>query len=158
MTRKPGGVPTMFVGGIGRGHTKVRQRMCQLLESDAAPVLLDDTARRFLAEARKAYLARNLSQDFVIDQGREVLILTWLGCATNEALACLLRSRGLKAAPTGPGTEVHQDGRTINAILEVLMDAATDEPPALDVLLEDAANLQKEKWDWALPAALLRKD
>ena len=68
MTRKPGGVPTMFVGGIGRGHTKVRQRMCQLLESDEAPVLLDDTARRFLAEARKAYLARNLSQDFVIDQ------------------------------------------------------------------------------------------
>lgn len=110
VTRKPGGVPTMFVGGIGRGQTKVRQRMCQLLESDAAPVLLDDTARRFLAEARKAYLARNLSQDFVIDQGREVLILIWLGCATNEALACLLRSRGLKAAPTGPGTEVHQDG------------------------------------------------
>lgn len=157
VTRTSGGIPPMFVGGVGRVHTKVRQRMRLLLESDEVPVFLDDTARRFLAEARKAYAARNLSQDCVIDQGREALILTWLGDITNEALACLLRSRGLKAAPSGPGIEVQKDGRTIDWILDVLIDAATDEPPPLDVLLEDAANLQKEKWDWALPDALLRK-
>jgi ATP-dependent Lhr-like helicase len=32
-----------------------------------------------------------------------------------------------------------------------------DEPPPLDMLLADVRNLQREKWDWALPDGLLRK-
>ena len=32
-----------------------------------------------------------------------------------------------------------------------------DEPPPLDLLLADVKNLQREKWDWALPDHLLRK-
>ena len=31
------------------------------------------------------------------------------------------------------------------------------EPPPLDLLLENVQNLQREKWDWALPDGLLRK-
>ena len=32
-----------------------------------------------------------------------------------------------------------------------------DELPPLDMLLADVRNLQREKWDWALPDGLLRK-
>lgn len=32
-----------------------------------------------------------------------------------------------------------------------------DESPPLDMLLADVKNLQREKWDWTLPDALLRK-
>ena len=157
VTRTSGGVPPMFNGGVGRTHTRVRQRMRLLLESNEMPVFLDPVAQRFLSEARQAYLARNLSTEFVIDQGREVLILTWLGDASNEALACLLRSRGIAAAPAGPGIEVQKDQRSIDEVLDILMDSAMGEQPTLEELLGDVSNLQREKWDWALPGSLLRK-
>lgn len=53
--------------------------------------------------------------------------------------------------------EVRLDGRSVREVLDVLGDAAVDEPPSLHVLLQDAKNLEREKWDWALPPELLRK-
>lgn len=53
--------------------------------------------------------------------------------------------------------EVHKSGHTAEEILAVLQDAAVDEIPSLDLLLENVQNLQREKWDWALPDGLLRK-
>ena len=46
---------------------------------------------------------------------------------------------------------------TTQDILDVLADTAVDETPPLDMLLADVKNLQREKWDWALPAPLLRR-
>jgi len=34
---------------------------------------------------------------------------------------------------------------------------AAEEVPPLSILLADVKNLQREKWDWALPDWLLRK-
>lgn len=157
VTRASGGVPPMFTGGVGRTHTRVRQRMRQLLESDEIPVFLDDVARRFLNEARQAYATRNFAREFVIDQGREVLILTWLGDASNEALACLLRRCGFTASSDGPGVEVQKGEHTTDVILDRLLNIAIEQRPPLDSLLENVSNLQREKWDWALPDDLLRK-
>ncbi len=41
--------------------------------------------------------------------------------------------------------------------MDALIDAAVDEIPPLDMLLENVENLQREKWDWALSDGLLRK-
>jgi ATP-dependent Lhr-like helicase len=152
-----GGVPPLFSGGGGRTHTRVRQRMRQVLEDYAVPLYLDDTARRFLAEARDCYKRMDLANQFVVNQGAEVLLLTWLGDAANEAIACLLIRRGYTAIPSGPGVEVLKGRHTTDEILDALMDAAIDEPPPLDMLLMDVQNLQREKWDWVLPDGLLRK-
>jgi ATP-dependent Lhr-like helicase len=157
VTRTSGGVPPMFSGGLGRTHTKVRQRMRQLLESDETPAFLDEVACRFLTEARKMYSSRGLVDSPIIDQGGEVQILTWLGDATNEAIACLLKRRGYIATPAGPGVEVMKGEQSTDDIVDALIDAGIDEPPPLDMLLEDASNLQREKWDWVLPDDLLRK-
>ncbi len=157
VSRAAGGAPPLFSGGAGRTHTRVRQRMRQLLEGDELPSYLDEVARRFLAEGRANYRARGLSDAYVLDQGREVLLLTWLGDAANEAMACLLRRRGFVAAPAGPGVEVLKGQATLEDIVDVLFDAGLDEVPPLDVLLADTRNLQREKWDWALPDRLLRK-
>ena len=51
----------------------------------------------------------------------------------------------------GRGVEVRKDGHTTEEVLDALGDAAVDDPPPLDALLQDAKNLQREKWDWALP-------
>lgn len=157
VTRTSGGVPPLFSGGVGRTHTRVRQRMRQLLESCELPSFLDETAKRFLAEAQEFYARMDLANKVVLDQGREVLLLTWLGDSANEAIACLLIRRGFTATPSGPGVEVHKGEHTTEEILDALIDAGIDEPPPLDMLLADVKNLQREKWDWALPEGLMRK-
>ena len=92
-----------------------------------------------------------------MDQGSEVLLLTWLGDAANEALACILIRRAFTATAGGPGVEVFKGQYATQDILDVLADTGVDETPPLDMLLADVANLQREKWDWALPPSLLRK-
>lgn len=157
VTRARGGVPPLFSGGVGRMHTRVRQRMRELLESSEVPIYLDDVAKRFLAEARRNYATRELGKTFVVNQGAEVLLLTWLGDAANEALACLLRRVGFTASAAGPGVEVMKGEHTLEDVLDALIDAGMDDPPPLDILLDDTTNLKVEKWDWALPDGLLRK-
>jgi ATP-dependent helicase Lhr and Lhr-like helicase len=157
VTRAKGGVPPMFSGGIGRTHTKVRQRMRELLEGVDVPAFLDEAARKFLIEARDAYARDSLSSQFLLDHGREVVLLTWLGDAANEAIACLLIRHGFVAAPSGPGVEVIKGERSTQDLLDALGDIALDECPPLDILLANVKNLAREKWDWALPDALLRK-
>jgi ATP-dependent Lhr-like helicase len=110
-----------------------------------------------LEEARKSYADRGLSSVCSVDQGRELVLLTWLGDSANEAIAALLNCRGFVATSGGPGVEVRLDGRSAQEVLDVLGDAAVDEPPPLDILLQDAKNLEREKWDWALPPELLRE-
>jgi ATP-dependent Lhr-like helicase len=85
------------------------------------------------------------------------MLMTWRGDAANEAVACLLISRGLVAFPSGPGVEVVKGKRSTQGILDALADIAAADTPPLDVLLADVKNLAREKWDWALPDALLRK-
>lgn len=157
VTRSKGGVPPLFSGGVGRTHTCVRQRMRQLLETADAPPFLDKVATKFLVEGRTNYAARNLASNFVIDQGREIMLLTWLGDAANEALACILRRREYTANAAGPGIEVLKGESNAEDIIDALIDASMDVPPPLDMLLTDVSNLLRQKWDWALPDALLRK-
>jgi len=152
-----GGSPPLFSGGSGRTHTQVRLRMRHLLESTEIPVYLDDVAKRFLAEARGNYARRNLSHEVIVDQGDTLLLLTWLGDNANEAIACLLSYHGFPANAAGPGVEIRKGQRSIPELFEALCDFADEEVPDLGILLADAKNLQREKWDWALPDWLLRK-
>jgi ATP-dependent Lhr-like helicase len=152
-----GGVPPLFSGGAGRVHSQVRKEMRRLLESRENLPYLDSTAQQFLTEGREAYEKRSLSSKFYVDQGSEVVLLTWLGDATNEAIACLFGRRGYTASLAGPGIEVMKGQRTTEDILDVLADVAVDELPPLNLLLQQAQNLQREKWDWALPDDLLRR-
>lgn len=156
VVRAKGGTPPLFSGGGGRVHTRVRQEMRRLLESNEAVPYLDEVALRFLSEGREHYARRGLASEVTIDQGREVLVLTWLGDPANEALAALLRRRGFQASLAGPGVEVIKGGRTAEDVMDALADAGMDEPLTWDELLVDAKNLEREKWDWSLPDSLLR--
>lgn len=156
--RTRGGVPPLFNGGGGRTHTKVRQRMRDFLESSGpAPAFLDATAKRFLDEARANYRRFRLHEAFVVDQGREMILMTWLGDAANEAIACILGFSGLTAHATNVGIEIQKLERSTSEVIEMVLDAAVEDVPELDVLLADAKNLRREKWDWALPDGLVRK-
>ena len=129
----------------------------ELVRTPARAGHLDDTAKGFLAEARDCYRRMDLRNQWVVNQGAQVMLLTWLGDSANEAIACLLIRRGFNASPSRPGVEVLMGRHTTAEILDALSDAAVDEPPPLDMLLTDVQNLQREKWDWMLPDGLLRK-
>jgi len=155
--RSRGGVPPVFSGGGGRVHTRVRQRMYELLLSDDIPVYLDSVAAKFLIQARSFFVKKNLQDAKYINQGGQVTLLTWLGDNSNEALCCLLASHGFAATPFGPTVEVQKKGSTVDMIIDVLRKASLNETPSIDLLLSNASNLQRAKWDWALPPTLLRK-
>jgi ATP-dependent Lhr-like helicase len=155
VSRARGGLPPLFTGAGGRTHSRIRQRMKEIYESEDVPTYLDETARRFLHEGRKNYRMKDLSQAFVLDQGHELLLLTWLGDSTNEALAALLQQRHYLAVATGPGVEVTKAGRTVDEILALLKEVGSVPAPSLEEMLTGAKNLLRQKWDWALPEPLL---
>lgn len=151
-----GGAPPLFNGGGGRVHTRVRQRMRELYESDEKVPYLDSTAQRFLDEGRQAYRERDLSRRTLIDQGGFAQLVTWLGDASNEAIACLLLSKGVRAYLSSMGVEIMRGERTLEELADLLVDIGMDDIPPQDVLLADVGNLTRQKWDWALPPTLLR--
>lgn len=156
VVRSGGGAPPLFSGGSGQVHTRVRQRMRELLESENTPSYLDAVARRFLAEARANYKARDLKNVYLLDLGGHIQVMTWLGDAANEALACLLQRLNFAAAASGPGVEVAKKG-SVEDLRDALLDIGCEEAPPLETLFAETKNLGREKWDWALPDPLLRK-
>ena len=152
-----GGVPPAFLGSAGRVHTKIRQRTRELLQSTAIPAFLDDTARRFLMEARKHYTRHGMKNNVILEQGNTLLLVTWLGDAANEALACLLNHHQCKAHAFGFCVEIEKGSRNTAEFTQFLATLVTQPLPPLDTLLKEVKNLQHEKWDWALPDELLRK-
>lgn len=157
VTRTSGGVPPLFSGGGGRVDTRIRQRMRQLLEETSIPLFLDETASRFIAEARENYERFNLKSTTTLDFGREVFLLTWLGDAGNEALACMFMAHGLEAVASGPGVEISQNSRSMNEIVDAITRIPFADDIPLGQLLAKSKNLQREKWDWVLPDKLLQK-
>ncbi len=151
-----GGAPPMFNSSGGRVHTQLRQRMREIYGSDKVLPYLDATAHRFVEEGRSAYRDLHLGEIWLLDQGRQSLLVTWLGDAANEGLACLLMSRGIVAAAGQLGVEFVKGKRTPTEIAEVLTDIGHAEIPPVDTLLADAKNLLRQKWDWALSPRLLR--
>jgi ATP-dependent Lhr-like helicase len=129
--------------------------MRELLRSATQLAFLDTEAARFLAEARRAYRDLDLDRVTILDAGAQVRVLTWLGDAANEVLVFLLLRRGITASLAGPGIDVMKAKNGVDAIQAVLAEAANGELPALADLMHGASNLEREKWDWALPPALL---
>lgn len=157
VTAAKGGAPPLFSRGGRSVHTKVRERMRRLLDSEGDVPFLDSSAQRFLDEGRRAYRRLGLRERVAVQRASSVVILTWLGDAANEAITCLLSRRGLTAWLAGPGVEVAKGQYSVDQIEDMLGDAAVDEVPPLNLLLHGASNLQREKWDWALPPGLLQR-
>ena len=118
--------------------------MRELLTQDSALSFLDETAQRFVREARSTYKRLELDTRLMCDLGSQIMVMTWLGDAANEAIACLLNLRGFKAWPAGPGVEILKGSATEEDIEAALVDAGMDEAPSLDVLFAEAKNLERQ--------------
>ena len=108
-----------------------------------------------MEEARKHYLTAGLASRMLVPAGSSVLLLTWRGDWTNDALALLLGRYGINATNEGIVVRVHQSDsdRVLDALEEIAEEDATDSAE----LLAGVKNLVREKWDWALPEVLLKR-
>lgn len=153
----PGGRAPPFNNGQGRVHSKVRRRMRELLSRSDAPAFLDPVAARLLEQGRGEFRRLALDQRLTVPTATGLMLLTWLGDAANEALVCLLERRGIASENQGIGVGIISGAGAESDVLDPLIDAAAEPPPPPAILLARAKNLQREKWDWALPRSLLER-
>lgn len=150
-----GGAPPLFDGTSGKVHDRVREEMRKVLAERSDIPFVDTEATRLLEEARGYYSGASLANRRLVPAGSSILLLTWRGDWANDALALLLARYGLNAVNEGLAVRVYQpDG---DRVLDALSEIATDMEADPAILLSGVKNLIREKWDWALPKALLQK-
>lgn len=152
-----GGVPPVFSGGAGRIHGKVAGRMREVLRSTTDYVFLDETAKFLLKQGRDTYQINALDKIAYLDSGTDCIFFTWLGDDANEAISCFLISAGYKASAVPLGVEITNVDETGKDILAKLKTQVDEFQSDVDRLLEDAKNIERQKWDWTLPMSLLNR-
>ncbi|WP_018990863.1 DEAD/DEAH box helicase [Aromatoleum toluclasticum] len=155
VTPDKGGAPPSFDGGGAMVHDVVRQEMREVLRDKAPVPFLDQGATALLSEARDFYRRANLDTVQLFQRGNEVVLLTWRGDWVNDGLAMLLAGVGLAATNEGVALTVPRvsTDRLFDALAEIAEMSVLD--PV--VVLADAKNILREKWDWAMPDEMLRK-
>lgn len=141
----------------GQVHDRVRQRMRELYEKSDALPFVDATAARLMNEGRQAYQRYSLHNRVLMTVGGSLLLFTWLGDRANQAIAAMLKRRGIAASVVGPAIEIVGQHVEEGRIADCLSELACEPAPDPESLLVDAFNLRQEKWDWALPEGLLKK-
>ena len=149
---RAGRVP-YFKGASGADiHPKVRQRMRDLLASEAVPRYLDPTAREMLATARAT--ARDvglLDQPFVGD-GADLIWFTWTGSRINRTLMALGSFiAGLKV--TDDGIALTFESTPENAVRDAYRRVLTVHP-SVEELAAKFPLKAHEKYDWCLSEEL----
>jgi ATP-dependent Lhr-like helicase len=144
-----GGAPPAFGGGGAMVHDRVRQEMRTILTGEEAVPFLNAGATRLLAEARGHYRTAKLDTTSVLQSGGSVLLLTWRGDWVNDGLVILLAHYGLQA--WNEGVAVNVRGSFPERVRDALHEISSLESLNPDGLLAKAQNLQRAKWDWAIP-------
>jgi len=150
-----GGAPPAFDGSGAMVHDRVRQEMRIVLASSDRVPFLDEGAQALLEEGRNCYQRVALDANQVLERGNEICLITWRGDWVNDALALLLARYGLQAS--NEGLVVNITGSTKEHVLEAMGEIAELENIDPMVLLNEAKNTLREKWDWALPEAIGRR-
>ena len=155
VSRHVAGRPPKFDGGGGQVHDRVRARMRELYRGSERLPYLDEIAQELLREGRNAYQAYDLDSQLLIQNGASALLFTWLGDRANEAIAAMLRQRGLMPVLSGPAIEIFGKNAEVDRISDFLSEQSEQATPDAEALLTEAFNLRQQKWDWALPQNLL---
>jgi ATP-dependent Lhr-like helicase len=151
------GRPPVFNSGRSGIHDRVRQRMRALYRSTDPIAFADGTATRLIKEGRETYQRHALDSRILFSSGNNLLLFTWLGDRANAAIVAMLKLKGYSAAAVGPAVEISGSHASETRVADYLAELARQPPPSAEILLSNAHNLQMEKWDAALPPALLKR-
>jgi ATP-dependent Lhr-like helicase len=146
---KAGKVPK-FGGGAGADvHTKVRQKMLEILKSNKVPAYLDETAKGMLHAARSAAQEAELFKSPFYQEGSKVIWFTWTGSKIHRTLWGLAKHNGsLKI----DGIDGPSDDLTLcfESPLERVLSSLpqlTENPPSLEEIARTFPTRSQEKYD-----------
>ena len=126
--------------------------MRSVLAGSETLTFLDSKAVELLDEAKLYFHTRGLGQKQWFVEGNSLLVLTWRGDWTNDALALLLTAKGLATSNEGVALRVSSvDHLKLKAVLEEI--AALPQISMEDLRLKPE-HVIREKWDWVLPDSL----
>lgn len=149
------GRPPRFGGDASDLHDTIVDRMRCVYLRDDQPAYLDQTALRFLREARATFSKQGLTASSILTQsGDETILVPWRGTVATETLALALTAAGLPATPWGIAVMVRAPQDRVRVALGALADRA---PDAL-ALAACARNLTREKFHPFLDRLLLERD
>ncbi len=149
------GAPPMFDGGVGaRIHDRVRQKIYEVLASDASVPFLDEPGKRLLAEARRNFERLGLKDLKILTLGSTVHLMTWKGDWVNDTIQLLLRSHGLPGLNEGACVTIQKT--TQASVQQALKGIVEQSPQSSEALAATIENLVTEKWDALLPPTFLQ--
>ena len=133
-------------------HDRVRQEMRTVLAGDGPIAWLDGMATEALQAARGQYERMGLKDNRVVADGNAVNLFAWRGDRVHNAMAAILRQRGLRVENHGICLTIQNV--TISKVLDALQIIAASPAPNPSGVLDRFTLGQTEKWDWALPDRL----
>jgi ATP-dependent Lhr-like helicase len=86
---KGGKVPKYFGGGGADIHTRIREKMREMVTSDYTPAYLDPQAQIMLREAQHAAHEAGLAENPFVVEGAHTYWFTWTGSAKHRTLFTL---------------------------------------------------------------------
>ena len=115
---------------------------------------LDAKAKELLAEARENFKRYDLDSTILIEVGSNtVLLFPWSSDIAHDAFVLLMQKNDIDAVNEGVYILINCTKEKMLNVMASINDShilPTD-------LLDGVQNLNREKWDWALPDRLLRK-
>ena len=148
-------LPPLFGGDGGALHDRVAETMRDVLVSDDIPVYLDEAARDLLLQARTQFERLGLRGASIIQVGKGVVLLPWVGTRRLDTFGAALLAKLFKASTGRHCVEVDEcDVVTIRRVLGVMV---TDGPPDGASLAAVVPKPALAKYDEHLSEALLRK-
>ena len=145
-----------FGGTAGFVHTRVRQKMREILSTDRVFAYLDPAAQDLLQGAQQAFRSAELDskQRFVTAGGARLFL--WQGDEIQTTLALLFRSQGLSAKNEGLCIAIEtRDPEQLDDTVRLLLKR---EPLIAEALLGEVETLAVEKWDRLLPSPLRERN
>lgn len=149
------GAPPQFDGNGAMVHDEVRREMRRILGSSEPILFLDARGEELLGEARRYYSDASLANTSIFQEGAAVLLATWRGDWINDTLVLLLRAGKLDAYNNGVAISVSNG--SVDRVVEVLCDARQLSTETGIRVVTEIKNIDREKWDWALPISVKHK-
>lgn len=151
-----GGTPPLFSGDDMRIHEEIRQKMREILQSNEPMPFLDKNAAELLNEARFHYAQYNLARNFMIKEGKNILLFLWSSDIVHDTLSLYFQMNRYTASNYGLYLLIEAESETcvldlLNKFIE--MDSISE----LD-LAKCVKTKRQEKWDYLLSEELLCKN
>ena len=151
-----GGLVPRFDGNGALIHDRIRKEMRQVYIDTDVPIYLDSPGRDLLREGRKCFERFNLSNQSLLQQGRDTHLFPWVGDQILNTLALQFRTLGAEVVIQRPALVFSK--KSPDEVIGYIGTLATSGPSDISNLAASVKNKHSEKHHIYLSEDLLVSD